>query len=64
MNTSIQQMLIRLHKSGISDAEISRQTEIPQPTVSRLRSGVHSDTSYTYGKRIEALLAAKTTAAS
>lgn len=57
MNNAIKQMLERLHDSGLSDAEISRRTEIPQPTVSRLRSGIHADTSYTYGKRIEQLFA-------
>jgi predicted transcriptional regulator len=54
MNT-IKYMLCALHDAGFTDGELSRRTEIPQPTVTRLRNGQHLDTSYAYGKRIEAL---------
>lgn len=52
---TIQDMLAELVVGGMSDAEISRETEIPQPTITRIRNGVHADTKYEYGKRVEAL---------
>jgi len=54
MNT-IKYMLCALHDAGFTDGEIFRRTGIPQPTVTRLRNGQHFDTSYIYGKKIEAL---------
>ncbi|WP_081545589.1 hypothetical protein [Chromobacterium haemolyticum] len=48
-------MLIFLRGKGFTDTEVARVTRIPQPTISRLRAGQHKDTSYTFGKRIEAL---------
>ena len=52
---TIQQLLSALRDANLSDMEIARRTEIPQPTINRLRKGDHADTNYLYGKRIEAL---------
>jgi hypothetical protein len=53
---TVQELLLALRDAHFSDMEIHRRTGIPQPTINRLRSGDHLDTSYQYGKRIEVLL--------
>lgn len=48
-------MLEKIKRAGLSDYQISSRLAIPQPTICRLRNGVHKTTSYEYGCKIKAL---------
>jgi len=56
---TIRELLILLHDSGLSDAEIGRlscpENAIRQPTINRLRHGVHKSCSDEKGQLIRAL---------
>lgn len=43
---NIQNALNEIRDSGLTENEISAIVDIPQPTINRLRRGVHQETSY------------------
>jgi DNA-binding IclR family transcriptional regulator len=49
----ILQMIEQLLQAGLSQAEIARQTSIPQPTLHRILAGRQVDLSYRHGKSLE-----------
>jgi hypothetical protein len=53
---SIQTMILDIKKRGsLSEAEIATRVGCSQPTVTRLKNGVHHSTSYQIGLAIERL---------
>lgn len=46
-------LLKTLIDAGLSQAEISRRTGIPQPSIHRLLTGKQTDVVYTHGKSLE-----------
>lgn len=52
---TVKDMLGALSNAGVRDGDIVAATKVSQPTINCLRRGTRADTSYTYGKRIEAL---------
>jgi hypothetical protein len=52
---SIQELLIEIKASGLTDAEIGAQIGAPQSIVTRLRNGNHKQTDYERGMRIAKL---------
>jgi len=52
---NIQILLQEIANSGMTDAQIGEQLSLPQPTVTRLRNGIHKSTSYERGNRIHDL---------
>jgi hypothetical protein len=51
----IQSLLTQLNAIGLSDAQIGRLLSVPQPTITRIRNGIHKTTSYERGMAIEKL---------
>lgn len=37
------QMLVELTEAGMTDEEIAKEAEVSQPTVTRIRNGVHAE---------------------
>ena len=52
---NIQNALNEIRDSGLTETEISAIVDIPQPTINRLRRGVHHETSYTRTMAIQKL---------
>jgi hypothetical protein len=52
---NIQILLQEIANSGMTDAQIGDQLNLPQPTITRLRNGTHKSTSYERGTQIFAL---------
>ena len=52
---NIQNALNEIRDSGLTEIEISAIVDIPQPTINRLRHGVHRETSYKRTVAIEKL---------
>jgi hypothetical protein len=52
---NIQNALNKIRDSGLTEIEISAIVDIPQPTINRLRHGVHLSTSYKRTVAIEKL---------
>jgi IS30 family transposase len=55
MNLNLRSMIEELEAIGFSEAEIAALVGCSQPTINRLKTGIHIDTKYTLGKAIEAL---------
>lgn len=53
---NIQAMIVELRELGFTQAAIGKATDIAQPTISRMETGAHKDTSYTKALRIKAML--------
>jgi len=51
---NIQDLLIKLNRT-MTDAAIGAAVGVPQPTITRLRNGVHKETSYSRGEAIKNL---------
>lgn len=51
-----QDMVLALRALGLSQMDISRETLIPQPTISRIESGASKDTSYSKARKLQELL--------
>lgn len=54
---TIQDILKKLIESGLSQAEISRRSGIPQPSIHRLLNDKQDEVIYSHGKSLERLLA-------
>lgn len=52
---NIQQLLTEISDKGKTDQEIAERIGVKQPTVTRLRNGVHKSTSFECGTAIAAL---------
>lgn len=53
----LKDMIETLIESGMTQIAISRETGIPQPTISRLLNKEQNEVGYTAGKALEALVA-------
>jgi predicted XRE-type DNA-binding protein len=51
----IKKIVIKLLKSGLTQTEISRLTNVPQPHISDIANGKRSAIMYEAGKRLEKL---------
>lgn len=40
---SAKQMLVELSESGLTDEQIAEETRVSQPTITRIRNGVHAE---------------------
>jgi len=55
LSMNIQNALNEIRNSGLTDKEIGVIVDIPQPTINRLRNGVHVETSHTRAMAIQKL---------
>jgi predicted transcriptional regulator len=49
----IREMIQEIYEAGFTDQQIADEVEATQPTITRLRTGINPDTSWSRGKRIE-----------